>query len=373
MADQFGTQLDYTDAEGTQRQGKLIHQGPGRIKPGSELVISEIQVEVDGVTGWLVKKSLHQAAAKHDPQLYARMENEVRTGLMLRRRFGGPAYPAELARLAGYDVDCEEPFVLYERLQGSGLAADVAGRLLLEEQKQFQITLLRGVRILEQVGIVHRGITPYSVWWDGHVAQLTDFELAIKAQRWRTPVGERPWASPQQRHGVGGTCARDDVWSAGMVIYHVAAGTRSTAALNGPLSLNAVEPRTRELLAGVFADKAKNRPHPLDLLIRLRETDPIAPPEEAADGAFERGGLRYDEMMRQKWGSTWRRPPVARDPMVEDDDEDEVAPPPAPSPPEYHAPPSAPVVRVGGGGMVLAVVVAVVVLAIALWLIGGML
>ncbi|MFC6084862.1 serine/threonine-protein kinase [Sphaerisporangium aureirubrum] len=372
MADPETLKIDFTDADGAPRQWKVLGEREVPATPGSGMSLVEIEAESESGTTLLVQKAITREADAADAGLYRRLENEVRIGLLLHRRFGGPAYPVELARLVGYDVDCAEPFVLFERYRGA-FAAEVAGRLLLNEQRRFQSSLLRGVRVLEQAGVVHRGITPHSVRWDGHGAQLADFELAGPASRPRRPEGARPWASPQQRMGVGGTCARDDVWSAGMVIYHVATGPVPPAALDREPDLGQVEPRTREVLAGVFAQKAVHRPHPEELLRRLRVPDPIPPAEEAADRRFDEGGRRFDEMMRQKHGKAYRRPPEPADRVVVDEDEPEPARTTAePTGPMPQPPPPVAWTRPGGGaGMVVAVVVVVVIVALALFVLGG--
>ncbi|MEO3813188.1 hypothetical protein ABGB17_29655 [Sphaerisporangium sp. B11E5] len=372
MADPGALKIDFMDVDGGLRQWKVLGQRDAAPVPGSGMTLTEVEAESESGPVSLVQKSIGREADAADPGLYRRLENEVRVGLLLYRRFGGPGYPPELARLVGYDVDGAEPFALFERYRGP-FAADVAGRLLLDEQRLFQTSLLRGVRILEHVAVVHRGITPHSVRWDGHGAQLTDFELASPTARPRRAEGTRPWASAQQLMGVGGTCARDDVWSAGMVIYHMVVGLNSSAALERDPDLALVEPRTRDLLAGVFAQKAAHRPHPVDLLRRLRAPDPIPPPEEAADRKFAEGGHRFDEMMRQKHGTSYRRPPEPADRVVVDEDEPEPETAASPTGPLPHPPPPAPRPQPGGGaGMAVVVVVVLLVIALALWALGGL-
>jgi serine/threonine protein kinase len=374
VADPGTLKIDFTDTDGGPRQWKVLGERELPPVPGSGMSLAELEMESEAGTCVLVQKAITREAQAADSGLYRRLENEVRIGLLLHRRFGGPAYPVELTRLVGYDVDRAEPFVLFERYRGP-FVADVAGRLLLDEQRLFQTSLLRGVRVLEQAGVVHRGITPHSVRWDGHRAQLADFELAALAFRARRPEGARPWAAPQQRMGVGGTCARDDVWSAGMVIYHIAVG--SSHALDRDPDLGLVEPRTRELLAGVFAQKAVHRAHPVELLRRLRAADPIPPADEVADRRFEDGGRRFDDMMRNKHGTAYRRPPEPADRVVVDEDEPEPAtvrpepvtgpmPQPPPQPPAWSRPG-------GGTGMVVTVLIILAIVALALWILGGLL
>lgn len=372
MADPGALKIDFVDVDGGLRQWKVLGQCEAPDVPGSGMTLAEIEAESESGPVLLVQKSISRDADAADPRLYSRLENEVRVGLLLHRRFGGPGYPAELARLVGYDVDGGEPFALFERFAGP-FAADVAGRLLLDEQRLFQTSLLRAVRTLEQVAVVHRGITPYSVRWDGHRAQLTDFEVAAPAFRARRAEGTRPWASPQQRMGGGGTCARDDVWSAGMVIYHVAVGLASPAALDRDPDLGLVEPRTRELLAGVFAQKAVHRPHPVDLLGRLSVQDPLPPPPEVPDRGFREGGHRFDELMRQKHGTAYRRPPEPADRVVHDEEEPEPEAATHPGEPTMprQAPPPPP--RPGtGAGVAVIVVITLVVIGGILWLLGGL-
>lgn len=364
--------LEFTDVTGRIRQCKVLSARSVATGEDEPLRVVELEVETaeDGAAPLrLTQRSVPRAAGAREPGLYDRLEQEVRIALALRRRFAQAGHPRELARVFGYDLDGDEPFVLFEAFRGDP-ASHVAGRLVLDELRAFQTGLLRGVRILEQVGVVHRGITPDSVRWDGSGVQLTCFDLAMLAGRRRTPAGRRPWAAPQQRMGKGWAESRDDVWSAGMVIYHVATATPADALDRAP-DLSAAEPRTRALLAGVFGERAVDRPAPAELLERLGAVDPLPPPEEAPDPLFEIGGHRFDEMMRQKWGNSYVPPRVPVDPVGRD--ADEPAPEPAPvTRPSAPPPEPAPAASGGPRSITVAALVVVAVLALALIVMGGL-
>lgn len=305
-----GDRLEFTDPDGDARDWKVLSC---RTEPPSADGVYEVDtIEIDPSApgpSRLTRKTVRQSGAARDPLGYGRLENEIRIGLRLLRRFGDLSYPPEFTRIVGYDIDAEDPFVLFAVYEGTPLA-QVAGRLSLDEQHDLQIGLLRAVRIMEQLGLVHRDITPFTTRWNGASVQLGDFRLAVPAGTPRSSVGSAPWACPEQRRGVGTTDTRDDVWSAGRVLYHVTTA-HPPELLDRQTDLADAGPALRQVLADVFAAREESRPRPGRLLERLRVHDPWPPPPDEPDPQFVAGWDRFNTLMRQKWGSSYR--PVAPD------------------------------------------------------------
>jgi hypothetical protein len=247
---------------------------------------------------------------------YDRLDNEIRIGLHLVRRFGFDNVPAEISCLVGYDVDADQPFALLLPYAGN-LAQGVAGRLTLEQQRAFQAGFFRALRILEAAGVVHRHLSPQTVRWDGQAgqAQLVDFSRAVLAGEPRTAVGPSPWASPDQTSGGGIAGPGDDIWGAGALAYYVTTGRMLVPDKAGEMAIRGGA--LQSLLEGVFAGSPASRPSAAELLQRLHEPEPWLGHVEA-NSRFTEGKDEYDQLMAEKW------------------------PPPPPPPPPPQVPPGPP-------------------------------
>jgi serine/threonine protein kinase len=234
--------------------------------------------------GWTVQQR-RLPARQADPALRAALEDEVRAALMLIRRYGEDKYPAALPRIAGYDTEAEEPFVLYERAPGLPLS-EAIGQFTVKQRRLLGQGLISVLRLLEGAGLVHRAVTPENVLWDGESVRLSSLAAAVPAGSPRTGIGDAPWASPEQLAGTGRTDSRDDVWSAAQVLYHATTGRPVNPA--GPPKLLSAESALSAQLAGTFAVHAAQRPELSKLLSRLNCRDPLLtapqPPDPLAAG-----------------------------------------------------------------------------------------
>lgn len=178
--------------------------------------------------------------------------------------------------------------------------------------------LLNGLEVLRASRVVHRRINLDTLCWDGVALQITDFTRAEL-----DGTGEAVW------HG-------DDVYAAGLVIYHLYTGElpeddpsamrARLAGQDGPL---------RELLGGrnrrpgtdwggeVFADRAEDRPDARVLLDRWGDGAPRPPLRQArAYEEREREGRRNFAELRARqhayhrryhdWAPSWYQPIVPR-------------------------------------------------------------
>lgn len=230
---------------------------------------------------------------------YERLDNEILAGLRLAQ-VAGSAYPAEVSRLIGYEPTSAAPFVLLADYQGEALSAEAARQLLPDERRRFQVSLLTALCWLAAAGIVHRTIGPATVRWDGQRVQLTDFSRATVAGVPRQPVGDPPWAAPEQRPGqsTGSVSTEDDLWAAGQLIYFVCTGAERSGRDH-----STADPDLDGLLSGVFGP-AGTRPSLRDLLVDRLGQDIPAPPGPAADPRLSEGRRRFAELRARKHPET---------------------------------------------------------------------
>lgn len=231
------------------------------------------------------------------------LDNEILIGLHLVRCYGnGPGYPAELSRLIGYYTDdAAQPFLLLAPYQGK-LADQLVQSLMLEDEKKFQASLVRAIRLLEIAGVVDGRISPATVRWDSteEAVLLTDFSEASMAGDPRHGGGEAPWAAAEQQSGAGLADPRDDVWSAAQVIYYVT--TRRLP--RGPGTPLDPSPRAAALQAVFSRALAPNiaaRAHSRELLQKLGGSDPYPLPQAGSNRGLLEGLRKFDERLADKF------------------------------------------------------------------------
>ncbi|GIJ48335.1 hypothetical protein Val02_52210 [Virgisporangium aliadipatigenens] len=246
-------------------------------------------------------------------ELFDLLENEVRIGVRLARRYP-TSYPAELDRLVGYDTDGELPFVLFAQPRGEPLST-IGGELLPEAQQRFTCSILRGVLALQTAGVVHGRIDPRTVRFDGSTVQIWDYSGAALHGESRGPGGEPPYASPEQLAGRGSAHSGADLWSAGALIYLATTGRRPPP--TGPV-LDNHSAALRALLDGVFAAAPESRPEVAELLRRIPADATPPHAEPLCDAAFDRGTAVFASLAERKRASLATAAPL---------------PAPAPAPP----------------------------------------
>ncbi|MXM65541.1 hypothetical protein GR925_19305 [Streptomyces sp. HUCO-GS316] len=238
------------------------------------------------------------------------LEAEIRAGLTLIRTFQEVSYPPEFTRLAGYAIEVEQPFLLLDPPRDARTLAERAGGLMLSaEQKKFESSLFRALRLLERAGLVHRSIGPATVRWDGARVQLTDFSTADRVGRPRQRIGSQPWVSPEQHAGTGNNDHRDDIWSAGQLVYFVAHSREPTGNRMPPIA----GPVRDDLLKDVFAERADQRPDARTMLRRIAASDPWDALGRPSDPLLE-GRRRFVELLADKGPSAWPAAPPAEEP-----------------------------------------------------------
>jgi hypothetical protein len=238
------------------------------------------------------------------------LDNEILIGLRLAHFYGdGPDYPIELSRLIGYYTDdAAQPFLLLVPYRGKA-AEQLVQSLMLEDEKKFQMSLVRAIRLLEIAGVVHGRISPRTVRWDSaeEAVLLTDFSEASMTGAARHRGGEAPFASAEQQSGAGAADPRDDVWSVAQVIYNVTVPRLS----RGPGAPHQLHPRLVNLQAVLhqaLIPSIAAREHGKELLEKLGGSDPYPLPQAATDRGFLEGQRKFDERLADKFPQRQRTP-----------------------------------------------------------------
>ncbi|MFF3326306.1 hypothetical protein [Streptomyces sp. NPDC002889] len=214
------------------------------------------------------------AADASDPHEYHVLETEVGVALTVHRAFSGTPFQGLFPVPVGYDMDAAEPFLIYADPRGEP-ATSLAHGISTTDQRIIERDLVLAIRLLESLGLVHRGIVPAAVRWDGERTQLWDLGAVARTGTPRAPWGAPPYASPEQRAGVGDVEARDALWSAAQLMYQLVAGRQGSP--DGPPADLEAHRSLVQTLGGAFAPKAEDRPTPGKLLgLLMPDSDPYA-------------------------------------------------------------------------------------------------
>lgn len=247
--------------------------------------------------GWRVLQYRLPLAAQGDPAAYASLERQVSAGVAVERRYGSERYGEVFTRLAGFDLEASEPFVLYRVPDGEPIERR-RGTLTVAEQQQVIAQLVLAVRLLADVGLVHRAISPGTVRWDGTHVRLAEPYGALRAGEPREAYGAAPWASPEQREGVGITDHRDDLWSVAQLVYFLLSGRQGPGS-EPPADLGEFRRLAALHEGGVFAPRAEQRPAATELMRLLNVGDPLAHATAGAD-PLSRARAEFDAQRAKK-------------------------------------------------------------------------
>jgi hypothetical protein len=170
---------------------------------------------------------------------YEHLDNEILAGRRLHDVTESVEYPDSLSFLYGDEADSAAPCALLKRYQGQPLK-DVIGQLLEPEQHAFEASLLQGLCWLAAAGIAHLSLSPATVRWDSRrgTAQITDFSTCTVFGAPRTAA--RPGGAADDL-----VTARDDMYTAGLLIYYVRVqgeGSRPTEEKLAALGLTHLAP-----------------------------------------------------------------------------------------------------------------------------------
>jgi serine/threonine protein kinase len=130
-----------------------------------------------------------------------------------------------------FEIDEEHGFIAMEFVEGPSVKDKIAARPLpLDEALDIAIQACTGLQAAHERGIVHRDIKPANLMLtaQGQV-KIMDFGIAQMSDRTRltkpgASVGTAAYMSPEQTQGHP-TDRRTDIWSIGVVLYEMLAGT----------------------------------------------------------------------------------------------------------------------------------------------------
>ncbi len=255
--------------------------------------------------GWeVVQRRLPREAATAEASDL--LEREIRGALVVFRAYQDSRHAVLFPMLAGYDLDADEPFVLYPERSFTPLPS-LAGSASLDQQRGIGRDLVLMVRLLEGVGLVHRGLSPATLGWENGRIRLLDLSGQARVGRPRTPFGQPPWASPEQRAGVGDADARDALWSVAQLMYYLLYGRPGDADGMAP---EFGEDRTvAPVLAPAFAPRAEQRPRPGALLPLLACPDPFQLDPPLPD-PLDPGRQEFDRQLATKRRDLGLPPPA---------------------------------------------------------------
>jgi serine/threonine-protein kinase len=210
------------------------------------------------------------------PELVTRFEREARAAAQLK----GP----NSARILDVsETDAGLPYMVMEYLEGNDLADELERRdaLPIPEALHLLIEAARAVEDAHRHGIIHRDLKPSNLFLavEGatRVVKLLDFgisklssEDANNVTQTRSAIGTPLYMSPEQVRSAKNVDERTDIWSLGVILYEVLAGsppfdgpaTRVGAAIvsEPPPSLREARPEVSEALEAIVLRALEKRP-----------------------------------------------------------------------------------------------------------------
>jgi serine/threonine-protein kinase len=173
------------------------------------------------------------AEAVGSPDAAARFVREARAAVKIKSEH--VARVIDVGRL-----DNGAPYIVMEFLHGHDLGAEIArGRLTIEDAVDYVIQACDAMAEAHAAGIVHRDLKPSNLFLSprsdgaGHVKVL-DFGISkvnvpdiseASLTKTSTLMGSPYYMSPEQMRSARTVDHRTDVWSLGVILYELLAGT----------------------------------------------------------------------------------------------------------------------------------------------------
>jgi eukaryotic-like serine/threonine-protein kinase len=189
--------------------------------------------------GWHTQLDVPVAVKFMDPLLAAdpaareRFEREAKSAAQLRS--------PHVVQVLDYGVENDRPFLVMERLEGEDLRDRLrrVGRLSLESASRILNQCCKALRLAADRGIVHRDLKPGNIFLaksgGDEVVKILDFGVAkttmpskISGDSTQTGVllGSPHYMSPEQARGARDVDHRSDLWSMGVILFHVVTGKK---------------------------------------------------------------------------------------------------------------------------------------------------
>ena len=172
-----------------------------------------------------------------DQEFLARFRREARTLSKLNH--------PNVATVHDFDTEAGTSFIVMELVQGKSLIETIRNGPLAENQLvRLAVQLLDGLRAAHAEGIIHRDLKPGNLreTLDGRLKILdfglartlqTDMDVTQSIASTTGVVGTLPYMAPEQLRGEY-IDARTDIYSAGVVLYELATGSRPFPENFGP-------------------------------------------------------------------------------------------------------------------------------------------
>jgi serine/threonine-protein kinase len=147
-----------------------------------------------------------------------------------------------LDKRAENGVECEQPFIVMELLEGENLADRISrlGKISPLETVRIVTHVARAISRAHELGIVHRDLKPENIFLvnngDAEVAKVLDFGVAKIVSpmdlnrntytQTGSMVGTPYYMSPEQAQGNKTVDYRSDLWALGVIAFEMLTGQR---------------------------------------------------------------------------------------------------------------------------------------------------
>ncbi|MDQ3801576.1 MAG: protein kinase [Acidobacteriota bacterium] len=125
------------------------------------------------------------------------------------------------------DIYDGQVVILSEYIEDGSLADKLRkyGRLPVREAVRIVVGVLNGLEYLHSKSIIHRDIKPANILMQGDTPRLADFGISRAVETTMvssTVIGTHSYMSPESFEGV--RSVQTDVWSVGVLLYHLVTG-----------------------------------------------------------------------------------------------------------------------------------------------------
>lgn len=243
------------------------------------------------------------------------LDSEVLERFVAEGRAAAKLRHPNVIDVADVGVHDGTPYLVMELLEGESLAARVERRGALSTHEALEIVLpiVDALAVAHDAGIVHRDLKPQNVFLSnergGIVPKLLDFGISrmersdgLRLTQGDALLGTPYYMAPEQIRDARSVDARSDVFSLGLVLYELLAGTR---AVHGTSLVEVVHAITTGNIRPLVERRAALPPTLVDTVHRALAVRPEdRPPTMRALGAalIEHAGPG----LRERWTDSFR-------------------------------------------------------------------
>ncbi len=160
-------------------------------------------------------------------------ESDMALRFMREARVAASVKHANVIEILDFGIaEGDEPYMVMEFLRGFSLAKyqDELGTIPIVEALRLVALTLKGLAVVHEAGIIHRDVKPDNIFLvrddDGLMPKILDFGLSRHQGKTNvthegTLLGTPDYMSPEQARGRGDIDARADLYSTGVILYHL--------------------------------------------------------------------------------------------------------------------------------------------------------